>query len=138
MLRVLLFLPVLFACGLQSASSAKEQHALRTLWQIGQSDNNTAEFAHAPADYQSYRTPGFFVVGVSDTRRDWPYVQPSTHDGEWAPSSPHSGGGQVFPAAYVGSETIDDKDVTLWYVAHVHYDSAFPFTAGPWIQLQGF
>lgn len=61
------------------------------------------------------------------------------HSGEWAPSSPHNGdGGQVFPAAYVGSESIDDKDVTLWYVAHVHYDSAFPFTAGPWITVQGF
>lgn len=60
------------------------------------------------------------------------------HDGEWPPSSPHSeSAAQAFPAAYVGSESIDDQDVTLWYVAHVHYDSAFPFTAGPWLQLDG-
>jgi hypothetical protein len=28
--------------------------------------------------------------------------------------------------------------VTLWYVAHVHYDQSFPYTAGPWIKLEGF
>jgi hypothetical protein len=60
------------------------------------------------------------------------------HDGEWSPSSPHSeAGGQTFPAAYVGHEELDDRDVTLWYVAHVHYDLAFPFTAGPWIRVEG-
>ena len=46
------------------------------LWQIGRADNSTAEFALAPKDYRAYRRPGFFVVGLSDTKRDWPYVQP--------------------------------------------------------------
>jgi len=59
------------------------------------------------------------------------------HDGEWPPPSPHVEGGD-FPAGWVGSEAIDDKDVTLWYVAHVHYDLAFPFTSGPWIKVAGF
>jgi hypothetical protein len=60
------------------------------------------------------------------------------HDGEWAPTSPHSeAGAQTFPAAYVGNEPLDGHDVTLWYVAHVHYDTAFPFTAGPWIRVEG-
>ena len=57
------------------------------------------------------------------------------HDGEWPPFTPRSAAGaQPFPAAYLGDESIDGEDVALWYVAHVHYDSAFPFTAGPWIR----
>ena len=40
-----------------------------TLWQIGTSDNSTAEFAFAPADYRAYRAPGFFVV-MAQTRPD--------------------------------------------------------------------
>jgi hypothetical protein len=60
------------------------------------------------------------------------------HDGEWAPFSPRSAAGsQPFPAAYVGNEPLDGEDVTLWYVAHVHFDQSFPYTAGPWIQIEG-
>ena len=44
---------------------------------------------------------------------------------------------QPFPAAYVGSEPLDGQDVALWYVAHVHFDQAFPFTAGPWVRVEG-
>ncbi|MBT8494329.1 MAG: hypothetical protein KJO07_14840 [Deltaproteobacteria bacterium] len=58
------------------------------------------------------------------------------HPGEAPPYSPRAeAGSQPFPAAYVGSEGLDGQDVTLWYVAHVHYDSAFPFTAGPWVRV---
>ncbi len=61
------------------------------------------------------------------------------HDGEWPPFSPRSQvGSQTFPAAYIGSEPLDGQDVTLWYVAHVHYDQSFPYTAGPWLKLEGF
>ncbi|HTM18987.1 MAG TPA: hypothetical protein VL172_00710 [Kofleriaceae bacterium] len=59
------------------------------------------------------------------------------HDGELPPPSPHAEGAD-FPAGWVGAESIDDKDVALWYVAHVHYDLAFPFTSGPWIKVAGF
>jgi hypothetical protein len=60
------------------------------------------------------------------------------HDGEWAPFSPRSeAGSQPYPAAYVGDEPLDGDDVTLWYVAHVHYDHSFPYTAGPWIKVEG-
>jgi hypothetical protein len=60
------------------------------------------------------------------------------HHGEWSPFYPRSGAGALpFPAAYIGAEPIDGQDVTLWYVAHVHYDMAFPFTAGPWITVEG-
>ncbi|MEZ4364759.1 MAG: hypothetical protein R2939_00560 [Kofleriaceae bacterium] len=60
------------------------------------------------------------------------------HDGEWAPFSPRSqAGAQVYPAAYLGHEELDGHDVTLWYVAHVHFDQSFPYTAGPWIKVEG-
>jgi hypothetical protein len=58
-------------------------------------------------------------------------------DDDWPPTSPRSAaGGQPFPAGYSGDESIDGEDVCLWYVAHVHYDAAFPFTAGPWIRCE--
>jgi hypothetical protein len=36
-----------------------------------------------------------------------------------------------------GDEPLDGDDVTLWYVAHVHFDQSFPYTAGPWIKVEG-
>lgn len=60
------------------------------------------------------------------------------HEGEWAPFSPRNEeDAQAFPAAYVGSEPLEGQDVMLWYVAHVHFDTSFPFTAGPWIRVTG-
>lgn len=60
------------------------------------------------------------------------------HDGEWAPFSPRaSAAAAPFPAAYLGEEPIDGKDIALWYVAHIHYDQSFPYTAGPWIRVEG-
>ncbi|WP_428264397.1 hypothetical protein [Haliangium sp.] len=59
-------------------------------------------------------------------------------DGEWTPPSPRNDAdAQPFPAAYVGSEPLDGHDVMLWYVAHVHYNESFPFTAGPWVRVSG-
>ncbi len=60
------------------------------VWQIGASDNSTAEFALAPGRYAEYRAPGFFVVGQSEPGRDWPYVQPGVIDGKWAPGRPQT------------------------------------------------
>lgn len=59
------------------------------------------------------------------------------NEGEWPPFTPRSAAGSPpFPAGYAGDEAIDGHDVTLWYVAHVPYDAAFPFTAGPWIRCK--
>lgn len=63
-------------------------------------------------------------------------IEHRMHD---AAPSPHSAAGaQTYPAAYVGNAALDGIDVALWYVAHVHYDDAFPFTAGPWLRVDGF
>ena len=47
-------------------------------------------------------------------------------------------GAAPFPAAYVGREPLESQDVAVWYVAHVHFDQSFPYTAGPWIKLDNF
>ena len=52
-------------------------------------DGASTEFALAPGGYASYRGDGFFVVGRSDPKRDWPYVQPGPDDG-WAGSRSHT------------------------------------------------
>lgn len=83
---------------------------------------------------------GAGAAGVAIRPYDWEDAELYAvryHEGEWAPFFPRSAAGsQPFPAAYVGDEALDGSDVTLWYVAHVHYDAAFPFTAGPWMRAQ--
>ncbi len=59
------------------------------LWQIGQPDGDDREFALAPKGYANFKTDGFFVVGRSDPKSDWPYVQPGPTDG-WAGGKPHT------------------------------------------------
>lgn len=59
-----------------------------TLWQIGKPDRDTREFALAPGNYSQFKADGFFVVGKSDPKQDWPYVHPGPIDG-WAGGSPH-------------------------------------------------
>ncbi|HEY5909311.1 MAG TPA: polysaccharide lyase family protein, partial [Verrucomicrobiae bacterium] len=59
------------------------------LWQIGTQDGDDREFALAPNGHANYRDDGFFVVGRSDAKRDWPYVQPGPVDG-WGGGRPHT------------------------------------------------
>ena len=81
------FLPFLFIVSLLS-SSALNAKAGELLWQIGKADNDNAEFALASDQYKNFSNDGLFVVGRSDTKTDWPYVQPGTSD-SWAGSRPH-------------------------------------------------
>ncbi len=59
------------------------------LWEIGQPDGKNAEFALAPGNYSKFRQDGFFVIGQSDPKRDWPYAQPGPVD-SWAGSRAHT------------------------------------------------
>jgi hypothetical protein len=59
------------------------------LWQIGKPDHDNREFALAPKGYGQFRDDGFFVVGKSDPKRDWPYVHPGPHD-DWAGARQHT------------------------------------------------
>jgi alpha-mannosidase len=60
-----------------------------SLWQIGQPDHDDREFALAPNRYGEFRQDAFYVIGQSDPKRDWPYVQPGPVDG-WAGGKPHT------------------------------------------------
>ena len=70
-----------------TVASAADSQAL--LWQIGKPDNDDREFALAPNHYDQFREDGFFVVGKSDSQRDWPYVHPGPADG-WAGGRAHA------------------------------------------------
>jgi len=67
-----------------------DQHVL---WQIGSSDNDTADLALGPADHAQYSSrfamDPVFVIGQSEARKHWPYVQPGPADA-WAENRPHS------------------------------------------------
>lgn len=74
--------------GLLHASAADRA---QPLWRLGQRDNANGEFALAPKGHQQFRFDGFFVVGQSDSFRDWPYVQPGPAD-DWAGGRRHTFG----------------------------------------------
>lgn len=59
------------------------------LWEIGKADDDNAEFALAPDGYARFEDDAFFVVGISEPKKDWPYVQPGPADG-WAGARPHT------------------------------------------------
>jgi hypothetical protein len=92
-------LALCLATALVQSAPASE---LTPLWQIGKADGSNAEYALAPGGYAQFKSDGFFVVGGSDPRRDWPYVQPGPVDG-WAGGRPHTFivlfGLKVLPAA---------------------------------------
>src|SRR5580692_11645376 len=74
-------------CFLTAATTVAAE---QPLWEIGKPDHDTAKFALGPNNYKDYRQPGFFVVGHSDPKKDWPYVQPGVVDGGWAPGKPQT------------------------------------------------
>ncbi len=59
------------------------------LWEIGKADNNNAEFALAPKGHNQFKADGFFVVGESDSKSDWPYAHPGPDDA-WAGGGEHT------------------------------------------------
>ena len=85
------FLPSVFSAILGICPAEETPRPERTaLWQIGTSDNDTAEFSLGPKDYRRYRQPDVFVVGCSTPKKDWPYVQPGPVDRGWAPGEPQT------------------------------------------------
>ncbi len=63
------------------------------LFRIGQADNNTAEFALGPNQSGQYSAAfprdAIYIVGQSDPKEDWPYIQPGPAD-SWAGSKSHT------------------------------------------------
>lgn len=65
------------------------------VWQLGQKDNSSNEFALSPDDYKLFLKNDFgwedrfFLIGNSDPATDWPYVLPGPSDqwgGTWSTS----------------------------------------------------
>ena len=61
----------------------------RLLWQIGQDDGSHLEFALAPDRSGEYDQDGLFVVGQSESSKDWPFVHPGPNDW-WAGGQRHT------------------------------------------------
>jgi hypothetical protein len=72
------------AAWAQSTQPQGEQ----VLWRIGKEDGAGSEFALAPGGYAAFASDGFFVVGRSNPKHDWPYVHPGPADA-WAGSRQH-------------------------------------------------
>jgi len=81
---------VLIVTGVLTASlTCQAAEPASFLWEIGKADGKNAEFALAPGGYARFQNDGFFVVGNSDPKKDWPYVHPGPVD-SWAGSRPHT------------------------------------------------
>ncbi|OJV14937.1 MAG: hypothetical protein BGO21_19915 [Dyadobacter sp. 50-39] len=87
-------LPVilLWALLLGQAYAAKQ----KTVWKIGEADNSPSGMALAPDGYKRFLEKdfgyedNFFLVGQSDSRKDWPYVLPGPVNG-WGGTGGTSG-----------------------------------------------
>jgi len=81
------------AAGFIDASAANPGPDGKVLWRIGKVDNDTSEFALGPGDSGRYssRFPdgAMFIVGHSDAKKDFPYIQPGPADA-WAGSKSHT------------------------------------------------
>ena len=82
----------LLCCGFLFYSCMTEN---QVIWQIGEADNNSAEFALSPNAYEKFIDKDFgwedryFLIGTSDIKTDWPYVLPGPSDqwgGTWGTS----------------------------------------------------
>ena len=82
---------LILSCFLWQTSKAEN----KTIWQIGEADNSSAEFSLAPGDYKQFVEKDFgwedrfFLIGSSSVKEDWPYVIPGPTDqwgGTWSTS----------------------------------------------------
>jgi len=68
----------------------------KTIWEIGKSDNSSAEFALAPSDYKQFLEHDFgwedkfYAIGFSKPKTDFPYVLPGAMD-SWGGTAGLSG-----------------------------------------------
>ncbi|MEN6428353.1 MAG: polysaccharide lyase family protein [Phycisphaerales bacterium] len=87
---VLVELMLLASAGLNPSVFAQDSGGADrvTLWEIGQADGGNAEFALAPDGYSRFKGDAFYVIGTSESKKDWPYVQPGPAD-SWAGARSH-------------------------------------------------
>ncbi|HEV7927787.1 MAG TPA: polysaccharide lyase family protein, partial [Verrucomicrobiae bacterium] len=76
----------IFALLAETPALAGESYLL---WQIGAPDHDDRELALGPNNYGDFAKDAVFVVGKSNPKYDWPYVQPGPADA-WAGSRQHT------------------------------------------------
>ena len=74
-----------------TVNSAPAGGKMVRLWHVGGTSNpwSDSNFALAPDGWRRYKHDGFLVVGRSDPKTSWPYVQPGPEDG-WAGHRQHT------------------------------------------------
>jgi len=86
-LRMSLLLLLCASLGTLAAQQTK------VFWEIGKADNDTIEFALGRNRSNQYSVDfprdALFIVGESDPKQDWPYIQPGPAD-TWAGSKSHT------------------------------------------------
>ncbi|MEO8962933.1 MAG: glycoside hydrolase domain-containing protein, partial [Ginsengibacter sp.] len=79
-------------CFIASNASSQNLSSKKILWQIGNDDHSAAEFALAPSGYGDFLEndfgweDGYFLIGKSDAKKDWPYALPGPED-SWGGSA---------------------------------------------------
>ncbi|MBI4603823.1 MAG: hypothetical protein HY721_17850, partial [Planctomycetes bacterium] len=77
------------SCGEAAEEAAAGAAPATVLWTIGVPDGGNAELALAPDRYRDFSEDAVFAAGLSDPRRDWPYVHPGPAD-DWAGGREHT------------------------------------------------
>jgi len=78
----------LFLLG-EPVHSIAQGSAPELLWQVGKPDDKIGEFALEPNRGREFAKDGFFIVGRSREKLDWPYCHPGPDDA-WAGNKQHS------------------------------------------------
>ncbi len=85
----------LLTCMMAAFSAISTMNA-EVIWQIGKSDNSSAEFALGPSNYKNFLAHDFgyedryFLIGTSNDKNDFSYVLPGPSDG-WGGTAGLSG-----------------------------------------------
>ncbi len=96
-------------------NSSSKQQAKQIIWQIGEADNSSLEFALSPDKYQKFLENDFgwedrfYLVGHSKPEIDFPYVLPGVRD-KWGGTATLSGIRSHVINILFGLEGIPSKD----------------------------
>jgi hypothetical protein len=85
---------LIFCAGLLVLTLAPSANAAETLWSIGQTDQSSADLAlganHPDQEFiHKFPQDPFFIIGRSDSKNDWPAIQPGPADA-WANQRTHT------------------------------------------------
>jgi len=104
-----------FLAGVPSSAAAAD---LELLWEIGVSDDDTAELALGPDGYEGYGEAPLFVVGSSNAKEAWPYAHPGPDD-SWAGSRQHA-----FAIVFALAGPVPEGECRLRFdLVDTHYDA---------------